>query len=76
MSPRKAQVNEVERAPTTNDIVLSKSPATWTRKAKRGTKIYEQWQGPNKRARVNNLVKWDCRWWHKYTKQASSRSPM
>ena len=23
-----------------------------------------------KRARVNNLVKWDRGWWHKYTKQA------
>jgi len=28
------------------------------------------------RAQVNNLVKWDRRWWHKYTKQASLRSPI
>jgi len=29
-----------------------------------------------KRARVNNLVKWERGWWHKYAKQASSRSPV
>jgi len=29
---------------------------------------------PKKRARVNKAVKWDRGWWHKYTKQASSRS--
>jgi len=63
---------------TTNDIVLFRSPATWTPKARHGTKIYEQWQGPRKRARVNNLVKWDrgCGWWHKHRNQASSRSPI
>jgi len=43
MSPSKAQANEVERTPTTNDIVLFRSPATWTRKGRQGTKIYEQW---------------------------------
>jgi len=30
----------------------------------------DNWQGPKKRGRVNNLVKWDPGWWHKYTKQA------
>jgi len=74
MSPGKAQANEVERTPITNDIVLFKSPATWTRKARYGKKIYEYF--PKKRAQVNNLVKWDRGWWHKYTKQASSRSPI
>jgi len=69
MSPSKAQANEVEKTPATIDIVLFRSPATWTRKAWHGTKIYEQWQGPKKRARANNLVKWDRGWWHKYTKQ-------
>jgi len=29
-----------------------------------------------KRARVNNFVKWDRGWWHKYKKQASSSSPI
>jgi len=70
MSPSKARANEVVRMPTTNDIVLFRSPAAWTRKARHGTKIYEQWQGTNKGARVNNLVKWDRGWWNKYTKQA------
>jgi len=70
MSPSKAQANEVERMPTTNGIVLFRLPAIWTRKARHGTKIYEQWQGPKKRARVNNLVKWDRGWRHKYTKQS------
>jgi len=69
MNLSKARANEVDsRTPTTN-IVLSKSPATLTQKARRGTKIYEQWQGPNQRARINNSVKWDLRWWHKYMKQ-------
>jgi len=36
------------------------------------TKIYQQWQGPMKRARVNNFMKWDRGWWHAYTKQAFS----
>jgi len=78
MTLSKARANEVERTPTTNDIALFRSPATWTGKARHGTKIYEQWhwRGPNKRARVYNLVKWDRWWWHKYTKQASSRSPI
>jgi len=49
MSPTKAQANEADRTP----------PATWTWKAGHETKIYEQWQGTKKRARVNNLVKWD-----------------
>ena len=44
MSPSKARANEVERSPTTNDIVLFRSPATWTWKARCGTQIYEQWQ--------------------------------
>jgi len=51
-------------------------PTTWMRKARHATKIYEQWQGPKKRARVNNLVIWDREWWHKDTKQPSSRSPI
>jgi len=71
ISPSKARANEVERTPSTNHIVLFRPPATWTRKARHGTQIYEQWQGPKKRTRVNSLVKWDCRWWHKYTKQES-----
>jgi len=41
MSPSKARANEVERTPTTYDIVSFWSPATWTRKARHGTKIYE-----------------------------------
>ena len=28
------------------------------------------------RAQVNNIVKWDRGWWHKYTQQASLRSPI
>ena len=43
------------------------------------TKIYEHGpmkRGPMKRARANNSVKWDRGWWHKYTKQASLRSPV
>jgi len=66
MSPNKARANEVERTPTTNDIVLFWSPATWTRKARCGTKIYEQWRDPMKRVRVNNFVKPNRGWWHKY----------
>jgi len=42
MSPSKVRVTEVERTPTTNDIVLFRSPATWTRKARHGTILYEQ----------------------------------
>jgi len=53
MSPSKARANQDVRTPTTNDIVLFRSLATWTRKARYGTKIYEQWQGPKKRARVS-----------------------
>jgi len=60
---------EIEKTPT-NDIVLFRSPATWTRKARQARKICEQWQGPTKRARFNNLMKWDHGWWHKYAKQA------
>jgi len=52
------------RTGTTNDIVLFRSPATWTRKARHGTQIYEQWQSPKKKARVSNLVKWDRGWCH------------
>jgi len=37
-------------------------------------KMYEQGQGPKKRTRIN-LVKWDCGWLNKHTKQASLRSP-
>jgi len=58
MSPSKAQANEVKRTPTTNDVVLFRSPATWTWKAGHETKIYEQWQDTKKRARINNLKKW------------------
>jgi len=54
MNPNKGRGNEVERTPATNDIVLFMSPATWTWKAGHETKIYEQWQGTKKRARVNN----------------------
>jgi len=36
MIPSKARANEVERTPTTNDIVLFMSSATWTRKARHG----------------------------------------
>jgi len=75
MNPSKASANEVERTPTTIDIILFRALATWTRKARHGTKIYEQRQGRNNRARVNNLVKWDRGWWHKHTKHASLRSP-
>jgi len=42
MRQSKARANEVERTATTNDIVLFRSPATWTRKARHGTKMYEQ----------------------------------
>jgi len=52
MSPSKAQANEVVRTPTTNDIVVFRSPATWTRKARYGTKMYEQWQGPKKESEL------------------------
>jgi len=57
-----------------NDIVLFRSPATWTQKARHRTKIYEQWQGTKKRSRVNNLLKLDHGWWNKHTKQANMRS--
>ena len=40
------------------------------------TQIYEQTKRTLKRARVNNLVKWDRGQWHKYIKQASSRFPI
>jgi len=30
-------------------------------------RIYEQWQGPLKRARVNSLYQWSD-WWPKYAK--------
>jgi len=43
MSPSKARAIEVERTPAANDIVLFRSPVIWTRKARHGTKIYEQW---------------------------------
>jgi len=76
MSPSETRANEVERTPVANDIAYFRSHAAWTRKARHGTKIYEQWPGPKERARVNNFVKWDRGRWHKYTKQASSRSPI
>jgi len=38
MSPSKERANEVERTATSNDIVLFRSPATWTRKVRHGTK--------------------------------------
>ena len=38
-------------------IALFRLPATWARKARHGMKLYEHWQGPKERARVNNLVK-------------------
>jgi len=74
MSPSKPRANEVERRPATNAIVLFRSLATSTRKVRHGRKIYEQWQGPKKRARVNYLVKWGHGWWHEYTKQENLRS--
>jgi len=43
MSPNKARANEVVRTPTTNDIILLRSPVTGTRKARHGTNIYEQY---------------------------------
>jgi len=78
MSPSKARANEVVRTPTTNDIVVFRPPTTWTQKARHGTKICEQWQGPVERGWVNILVKWGRGWWHnhKHTKQASMRSPI
>jgi len=76
MSPSKARANEVERTLATNDIVLFRSLATWTRKVWHEINLYEQWHGPMKRARVNSLVEWDSGWWHIYTKQACSRSPI
>jgi len=54
----KSRANEVERTPTTYDIFYFNGPATWTRKARHGMNLHEHWQGPKKRARVNNLVKW------------------
>ena len=42
-------------------------------KARHETKMYEHWQGPIERVRVNILNQWS-EWWHKCTKQASSRS--
>jgi len=41
MSLSKARASKVERMPATNDIVSFRSPATWTWKARNGTKIYE-----------------------------------
>jgi len=41
MSPSKARANEVERTIATNDIVLFRSLATWTRKVWHGTEILE-----------------------------------
>jgi len=76
MSLSEARANEVVRTPTSNDIVLFRSSVTGTWKARNGTKIYEQLQGPKKRARVNNLVKWDRGCWKKHTKQASLGSPL
>jgi len=43
MSPSKARAIEVERTPTTDGIVLFRSPATWTRTARHGMILYEQW---------------------------------
>jgi len=44
MSPSTARprANEVVRTPTINIIALFRSPATSTRKARHGMKIYEQ----------------------------------
>jgi len=41
MSPSKARVNEVERALEPNDSFWFRSPATWMRKVRHGTKILE-----------------------------------
>jgi len=41
MSPSKARANEVERKLATNDSFWFRSPATWRRKARHGTKILE-----------------------------------
>jgi len=38
----KVRANEVERTLTTNDSFLFRSPATWRRNARHGTKILEQ----------------------------------
>jgi len=42
MSRRNVRVNKLVRTLTSNDIVLFRSPATWTRKARHGRNIYEQ----------------------------------
>jgi len=39
MNPSKARANKVERTSITNDIILFRSPATWTWKARHETKI-------------------------------------
>jgi len=39
--PSKARANKVERTLATNDSFWFRSPATWMRKARRGTKILE-----------------------------------
>jgi len=41
MSPGKARANEVEKTLATNDSFLFRSPATWMRKVRHGTKILE-----------------------------------
>jgi len=41
VSPSKSRANEVERTPITDDSFWFRSPATWTRKARHGTKICE-----------------------------------
>jgi len=45
MDEPEQSASEVERTPTTSEVVLfrSSSPATWTRKVRHGTKIYEKW---------------------------------
>ena len=54
----------------TNDIFYSGQLQHERERPDMEQNIYAQWQGPKKRARVNNLVKWDRWWWHKHTKQA------
>ena len=77
MSPSKTRANEVMRMPTMNDIVSFWSPATRTRKARQGTIIYEQRQGPKERGRVKNVLQWDRGGGTNIqSKQASLHSPI
>jgi len=62
MNPSKMRANEVERTPTTNDIILFRSPATWTWKARHETKIYEQWHAQRKQPELTTWRSWTGPW--------------